>query len=201
MSTELPKVTITDDAAGAFRAAFAEEGSEDIVHLTIDASYKNDLFVGPMEPGELVLTVNGITLAMDPASARRANGVTIDFVDGPSGAGFKLDNPNESPPTKGTRPADLLTWLEAKEQLQFVDARNADERAKAKVSSARWLDETYETELLAMAKTTKLVFMGHHSRGGLDAARRFYDQGFKNVWYVVGGIDAWSTWDPSIPRY
>lgn len=91
--------------------------------------------------------------------------------------------------------------LEGGERLEFVDARGADERAKARVDAARPLDERYESELLAMPKTSKLVFMAHHGRGGQSAARRFFERGFTNVWYVVGGIDSWSTMDPSVPRY
>ena len=91
--------------------------------------------------------------------------------------------------------------LARREEIELVDARGADERAKASVDASRPLDERYESELLAMPKTKKLVFMAHHSRGGQSAAQRFYERGFTNVWYVVGGIDGWSTMDPSIPRY
>ncbi len=203
MSIDEPTVTITEAALRALRDAMDADdvGAEDVLHLTIDPRFQNDLYFGPREPGDVVVTASGITLAMDARTARRADGLTIDFVDGPSGTGFKMDNPNQSPPVKGICPADLVRMLEGGERLEFVDARGADERAKARVDAARPLDERYESELLAMPRTSKLVFMAHHGRGGQSAARRFFERGFTNVWYVVGGIDSWSTMDPSVPRY
>lgn len=197
-----PVITVTDAAASAFRSALEEGDSNDVVHITIDSSYRNDLYVGPPDPGDLILSVNGISVALDAKSARRANGLTIDFVDGATGAGFKLENPNDTPLVRGARPADLLKWLdEDRRSLDLIDVRSAEERKRAFVDLARVFDEACERELLAMPKDRKMVFMGHHSPGGREVAKRFYDQGFTNAQYVVGGIDAWSTWDPNIPRY
>jgi monothiol glutaredoxin len=200
MSTENPTITITEAALRAFRAAAEADDIEtdSVVRLTIDARYQNDLFFGAREPGDVEVTASGLALAMDAASARRADGVTIDFVEGPTGTGFKIENPNLSPPVKGIRPADLRRMLDAREKLVFVDARSAEERAKAQIAAAQPLDEA---ALLAMPKETKMVFMAHHGRGGQSAARRFFDRGFKKACYVSGGIDAWSTMDPSVPRY
>lgn len=202
MSVDLPSVTITEPALRAFRAAEEDDAdSENVLRLTIDAHFQNDLFFGPREAGDVVVVASGITLAMDSGTARRADGLTIDYVEGSGGVGFKLKNPNQDPPVKGVRPADLTRMLEGGEDLLLVDARSADERAKARLDAARPLDERYEKELRAMPKGKQLVFMAHHTRGGLAAARRFFDEGFTNVWYVVGGIDAWSTIDSTIPRY
>lgn len=203
MSVELPTVTITSSALRAFRAAAKAGDSEAgiVLHLTIDAHFQNELFFAPPEDGDVVVTASGLTMAMDARTARRAHGLTIDYVEGVTGAGFKLENPNENPPVKGICPADVVAMLERGEDLELVDVRRADERSKAFVAASRWLDERYERELLARRKTAKLVFMAHHSRGGIAAAQRFFDRGFTNVWYVVGGIDGWSTMDPSVPRY
>lgn len=202
MSVDEPNVTITEAALRALRLAQADEGAEvdHVLHLSIDARFQNDLYFGPRETGDVMITASGMTLAMDASSVRRADGLTIDYVGG-SGGGFKLDNPNQSPVVKGIHPADLVRMLASGEALELVDARGQDERALASVKAARPLDERYESELLAMPRTKKLVLMAHHGRGGQAAAQRFYDRGFTNVWYVVGGIDAWSTMDPSIPRY
>jgi monothiol glutaredoxin len=203
MNDDEPVITVTDAALRAVRIAEADQGAEadSVLHLTVDAHYQNDLYFGPKEPGELVITASGIAIAMDAGTARRVNGVTLDYTSGRGGVGFKIDNPNESPPVKGIHPADLRRMLGRREAIELIDARGADERASASVASSRLLDERYERELLAMPKTEKLVFMAHHSRGGLTAALRFHERGFTNVWYVVGGIDGWSTMDPSVPRY
>jgi len=45
-------------------------------------------------PTDAVFEVEGLTVYVDPVSARYLEGVTIDYVFGMSGAGFKFDNPH-----------------------------------------------------------------------------------------------------------
>ncbi len=172
-----------------------------MLRLTIDASFKNDLYFATIELDDVVVVANGLELAMDSRTAQRANGLKIDFVAAVSGAGFKIENPNERSVVKGIHPADLVRSLEKREKLHFIDLRSEAEHAKAKLGAARRLDEAYQRELDALTKDTKLVFLAHHSSGAQATAHAFYDRGFHNVWYVVGGIDAWATMDPDVPRY
>jgi iron-sulfur cluster assembly accessory protein len=44
-------------------------------------------------PTDAVFEVDGLTVYVDPVSARYLEGVSIDYVFGPTGAGFKFDNP------------------------------------------------------------------------------------------------------------
>ncbi len=197
-----PIITITESALRVLGEAAQEVDATDVLRLSIDAQFQNDLVLGPTEPDDVLVTVSGVTVAMTAATARRADGLKIDYVDDVHGeTGFKLDNPNQSPPAKGICPADLVELLAKREPLEFIDARGEAERARASVAASRALDAEYERELLAMPKTRKLVFMAHHSRGGQSAALRFFERGFTNIWYVVGGIDGWSTMDPDVPRY
>lgn len=197
---EPPHVTITESALEAFRTAAGDANPDEVLHVAIDSHFHNELFFGPAEPKDLVITTQGFTLAMDRNTARRAHGLKIDFLAGPSG-GFKLENPNESSPVKGTRPAEVAEMLRKREKLELVDVREPAERAKAKVDAARPLDAQYEAELLARKKDTRLVFMCHHSSRSRRVAQQYVERGFTNVWYVVGGMDAWSTMDPAVPRY
>jgi monothiol glutaredoxin len=198
---EPPNVTITEPAVTAFRGAAGEADADEALRLSIDAAFQNDLYFGPKQANDIVITSNGITLAMDPATAKRANGVKIDFVQGPGGAGFKIENPNEPPRVKGLRPEDVRDMLQKGEKLHFVDVRTEQERAIAKVDAARLLDAEYARELAALPTDSKLVFMCHHGVRSQNAAQEFVDRGFTNVWNVVGGIEAWSAMDPSVPRY
>lgn len=196
-----PTITITETAVTAFRGASGEADADDALRLSIDARFQNDLFFGPKAPGDLIVTANGITVAMDPATARRANGLVIDFVQGPGGAGFKIDNPNEPPRVRAVQPAELKEQLARGEKFHFVDVRTEGERALAKIEGSRLLDSAYEDELNALPKAEKLVFMCHHGMRSQAAAQRFLERGFTNVWNLVGGIDAWSAIDPKVPRY
>ena len=192
-----PTVTITKAAQRAFRDAAHQAGAGEVLHLTIDAKFHNDLFFGAVEPSDVVVVANELTIAMDSRTARRANGVTIDFVEGPTGVGFKLENPNQSSTIQGVRPADVLHLLRARDKLRLIDVRPEAQRAKAAIDEADPLDPTLE----GISKDEKLVLLGHHSSDGRSAAQQLQKRGFRNVVYVVGGIDAWSTLDPSIPRY
>ena len=51
-------------------------------------------------------------------------------------------------------------------------------------------------------RTPPLAFHCHHGGRSRAAAEHFLKQGFKNVYNLAGGIDAWSKdVDPSIKRY
>lgn len=196
-----PAVTITERALRAFREAEPEAGAGEVLRLSIDSKFHNDLFFAPVEPNDVVIVVDGLRVAMDALTARRADGLRIDYVETPSATGFKLDNPNASSAVHGIRPADVVQMLERREAFQFIDARSEAEWAQARVPGARRLDAAYEAELETLPRGTKLLFLGHHGTDGRAAARPFLERGFEDVWYVVGGIDAWSTLDPDVPRY
>jgi iron-sulfur cluster assembly protein len=57
------------------------------------ASYGMEFAETP-EPGEQVLTANGVRLFVHPMHAPMLNGLVIDFVDELMGGGFKIHNPN-----------------------------------------------------------------------------------------------------------
>lgn len=53
-------------------------------------------FVGPEErrPDDVVQRVGSFDVLTDPESAADLEGATIDFVEGPQGSGFNIENPN-----------------------------------------------------------------------------------------------------------
>lgn len=46
---------------------------------------------------DTVIQFDGIALCVDPASLPYVMGASIDFVEGPMGAGFRIENPNVAP--------------------------------------------------------------------------------------------------------
>lgn len=198
---EPPAIEITEAAVAAFRGAAAEGEAGEALRLSIDARFQNDLFFGPRTAEDVVVTSNGITLALDPATAARARGMKIDFVQTPQGMGFKIDNPNAPPSVKSVRAEELRRWIEAGEKLVLVDVRTPQEHATASVAGFRLLDGELSRELEAQPKDAKLVFLCHHGVRSMAAAERYLERGFTNVWNLAGGIDAWSAMDPSVPRY
>jgi len=197
-----PTITITDTAAKALRQLASRSAGP--LHLSIDAQFQHGLWFGPSEPGALALEVNGIALELDPFSAARANGVTLDAEPRAEGPAFRIDNPNapKSADVRQMSVRELAQRLAGGERLGLFDVRTPDERALAHIDGARLLDAELAAQLEQLDKHTLLVFHCHHGGRSQRAAEHFAALGFTNVWNLAGGIDAWSQEvDANVPRY
>lgn len=195
-----PAITVTERAAKALKGAVSspDEG----IRFEIGPRYDYGLSIGAEEPRDVVVETTGIRLLMDRATAGRANGTMIDYVDTPEGAAFKIQNPNEPPHVKQMTPAELSRRLEAKDDLRLFDVRTEQEQRLARIDQATPLDRTTQIEIMKLPKSTPLVFVCHHGSRSEQAAEFFLSQGFTDVHNLAGGIDAWSVEvDPSVPRY
>ncbi len=198
-----PSIRMSAEAAKEFKEA-AEEGSADVLRLEIDAAFRVDLFFGPKAASDIVVEAGGVTIALDAGTAKRANGLSIDYVDGPDGAGFKIDNPNapKPPPTvKKLSATEVKALLDKDPSVHLFDVRTAAERETAKIERATFLDAAGKAKLEALPKDAAIVFHCHHGVRSLAAAEHYAKQGFTNLHNLEGGIDAWSDLDPSVPRY
>lgn len=197
---EPPRITVTERAAEALRAALASP--EECICLEIDRDFQPGLSVGPRRPGSVLVTDRDVPIALDRLSAGRANGVTIDYVETPQGPAFKIDNPNEPPRVRPLTVRELAEQLAGSAAPRLIDVRTTGERAIAHIPGSRLLDDAYREELLALDKDEALVFYCHHGHRSQRAAEQFVAAGFQRVYNLVGGIDAWSREvDPSVPRY
>ncbi len=199
-ATDPPVLTISDEARRAFLEA--DEGGDDRLRLEVDGSFAYDLFFGPRKPGDFEVVANGVTILVDRASAPRANGMSIAWVETPDGGAFRIENPNEPASVKSLGPRELAAWIGRGEKFELFDVRTAGERDKAKIADARHLDAGGEAYLRGLDKGTTIVFHCHHGMRSRVAAERFLAEGFRKVYNLEGGIDAWSqTVDPKVPRY
>jgi len=199
LEPKTPTITMTEAATQAFEAAAADAGG-DSLRLQIDAQFGHELFFGPRGPGDIDVHVDGLTLLIDRSSAPRADGVSIEFIDGPGG-GFKINNPNEPPKVKQLSAPELKSMLDRREIILF-DVRPENERAVASIAVARPLDAAGQEYLLGLDRGTPIAFHCHHGIRSQAAAQQLLREGFRNVYNLKGGIDAWSqSIDPSVPRY
>jgi monothiol glutaredoxin len=205
---QAPHLTITPQAAAQFRAAFdsPDIDEQDVLRLTIDGRFRNDLSIGARKPDDLEVQSNGVLVVLDRRSARRANGLTIDFVTAADGAGFKIENPNAPPEVRELTVTELARKLEqakaAGERLHLYDVRSEDERELAQIQGAVLLDADTADAIAKLPRETPLYFHCHHGIRSLAAGQHFIEQGFVEVYNVSGGIDAWSQQiDPAVPRY
>ena len=108
----------------------------------------------------------------------------------------------ELPPVRQLTAPDLKALLESGTALELVDVRTGEERAIAAIEGSRLLDQAYHDALLLRDRDTLIVFQCHHGVRSQQAAEYFRGEGFRNLFNLRGGIDAWSVLvDRSVSRY
>ena len=198
-----PKIEITATAAEALQQASAQHGdSGRELHLSVDATFQSHLSIAPRTPADVEAITSGVVLLLDPISASRADGITIDVSDTPNGQAFKVDNPN-APRIQSMSVGELKAALDANDEvLELLDVRTPEERAIAAIPGAVLLNEQEAARIESLPRETKLVLHCHHGGRSQQAAEQFIALGFSQVFNVIGGIDAWSQEiDPDVPRY
>ena len=196
-----PDITITDTAAAAIRPALDDaEGA--VLHLVIDNDFRPQFQLAPPRASDLVAHSNGIAVHFDLASAGRARGLVMDWVEDVAGGGLALRNPNAPRAIPALLPRDVAARVSAG-TITLVDVRPPDERERASLNvDFATLDDDGLERLQALPKDTPLAFLCHHGGRSQQAADHFRGLGFTEVSNIVGGIDAWSRdFDPTIPTY
>jgi monothiol glutaredoxin len=197
-----PTVTVTARAAAELGAALKDGDPGDVIHLTVTPTWEHTLDLGAKEATHVTVEAGGLTLQLDRASAGRANGVSIDFIEAGDGSGFKIENPNRPAMVKQIEAKQLKTLLDNGTVKHLYDVRTEKERAVAKIEGAKLLDDAAMADIEALPKDTHIAFHCHHGNRSRGAAEHFLKQGFTNLYNLAGGIDAWSRdVDPKVPRY
>jgi monothiol glutaredoxin len=197
-----PKVTITPAAAEALRQAAAEHGGAGReLHLSVDAMFQSHLSIAPRTPADVEAITTDLLLLLDPISASRADGITIDVADTPNGQAFRVDNPN-APQVQSMSVRELDAAIKRSDSFELLDVRTPEERAIASIPRAALLNEEEAARIESLPRDSMLVLHCHHGGRSQQAAEQFVSLGFTRVYNVVGGIDAWSLEvDPEVPRY
>ena len=108
---------------------------------------------------------------------------------------------NEPPKVTQLNALELEAMLDQGEIILF-DVRPQHERALAAIAGARPLDAAGQEYLLGLDRDTPIAFSCHHGIRSQAAAQQMLHEGFRHVYNLKGGIDAWSlTIDASVPRY
>ncbi|MBT2766913.1 Grx4 family monothiol glutaredoxin [Stenotrophomonas sp. ISL-67] len=196
-----PNITVTPAAVEMLRGALADAPGASL-QLSIDASFQPNFQLAPHDDSAIAAESNGLRVQFDLTSARRADGITIDWVDDIRGKGLAIDNPN------APKAVQELAVRDADDQrragtLTVVDVRPADERAIAAIEGTfDTFDGDNRARLEALPKDTPLAFLCHHGGRSAQAAEQFRALGFSKVYNITGGIDAWSdAVDNSVPKY
>ena len=197
-----PSISISAEAAAAIKEAGKEAEPGQHLRMVLQRGGQAiDLYFDAPRGSDLRVEQHGITVLFDRASARLANGIAIGFVDGPNG-GFRIDNPNLPAKVGTLTVAELRKMLDAKVPLRLLDVRTDRERTIARIAGDQSLEELARQDLDGLAKDTMLVLYCHHGTRSQAAAEQLVARGFRNVWNLSGGIDAWARQiDPTVARY
>ena len=110
--------------------------------------------------------------------------------------------PNEPPKVKEMSVKELYEKLQQETPLRLIDVRREDEWNTARLEKAELLNPDLMEELLEEPQDTMIVFQCHHGHRSRRAAEQMVAHGYREVYNLEGGIDAWSQEvDSSVPRY
>ena len=197
---DAPQIDVSDAAKSAFADAMSQDPAA-VLRLEVSPRFEHELSLDAPKKGDFSIDSNGVRLVVDRDSAKRANGLKIDYVP-EGGGGFKIDNPNEPARVKQLAPTALKAMMDADETFELVDVRTDEEREIAAIAGSRLLDQEGQRYLEGLEKSASIVFFCHHGGRSQAAAEHFLQQGFTKVYNLAGGIDAWSqAVDPKVARY
>lgn len=197
-----PVITISEQAARMIREAAEQAGDGVGVHMSIDPRFQAQFQLRPVEGHEVVAESAGIRIHFDLASVPRAQGVVIEWVESARGAGLAVRNPNAPPEVRALAPGELARMV-ADRNLLVVDTRGPQEREIAALPlTHEVLDESTIERLSALPKDRPIAFLCHHGVSSQRAAEHFRGLGFREVYNVEGGIEAYARdVDQTVTRY
>lgn len=197
-----PQLSISPAAAEAIQRAMASAEPGSALHLSVDPRFNAQFQLKRPTGHELVTEAEGIRVHVDLASAPRANGIHIDWVEDVRGAGLAISNPNAPPAVKSISVRELHDRIIAG-AIDVIDVRPAHARAIAPFPEPHdVLDESSAERLATLPKDMPIAFLCHTGNSSRQAAEHFREQGFHDLYNVEGGIDAWSVEiDQGVPRY
>lgn len=200
LSVRTPRVTLTDAARAELGAAIESPG--ECIRLDVSSSFEHDLAVGVPDPRDVIVDAGGVRVSLPRSAIARADGIVIDLMQTPEGPAFKITNPNEPARVKRISPAELHARLERGDDLLLVDVRTKEELEIAKIEQGRMLDAALHAEIGSGPRDRPIVLYCHHGSRSQAAAEELAQQGFRDVYNLVGGINAWSMdVDPDVPMY
>ena len=196
----VPVLHISPAAARAIAQALDNAESGLALHLSVDARFQSQFQLKPLKGNEIMAEAEGIKVYFDLASAPRANGISIDWIEDVRGSGLAIDNPNAPAKVQSLSVEALNKDLQ---NYRVIDVRPQHARAIAEFPHPHdVLDEDSFETLAALPKETPLAFLCHHGNSSRQAAEHFRGLGFTHLFNVEGGIDAWAEQiDKAVPRY
>lgn len=194
----LPTITCSDTILNLFRQSIQQYGGG--VHLDISPEFQYDISIGPKQAHEHEVLVDGVAIYVSRGTAKRANGLHLDYAEGENG-GVIINNPNEAT-VQDLSVEELAQWLTEKKDFILLDVRQPHEVEVSKISGSVLYDAQAQQDVLSLPKDHTIVLHCRSGARSLRAGKDLVAQGYTNVYNVVGGINEWATKiDTSLPVY
>lgn len=201
-SSVAPHVDISTAAQSAMKNAAKDSPENEYVRISVDVDFEHGLSFDQKHSGDFLISFDGFSVIIDPYSAVRANNLAIDYIEDNLDAGFAFSNPNEPPMVEELSVDELHSWHKNKKDMLVIDVRPKTEWDKANINFARLLSEMSDRDIDNLDKDQIIVFHCHHGGRSKRMAENFRLKGFRKIYNLTGGIDAWSKHvDSSVPVY
>lgn len=184
-----PEIHITAEAMTQIQA-FLDQYPDQFLHFSVTPDWDARFEVGPRGGHEIAAEVDGLVVLMDLATAQKAKGATIDWIETMQGAGLKLDLPGAPPPVQSIDASTLQARLNAGEDLWVVDTRPEPDRQAKPLSFAKPLDADMMAQLKAADPMQPVVFVCHVGITSLKIAEHYRKQGLQQLFNLEGGVEA-----------
>ncbi len=184
-----PEITITPKAAEQIQAFLAQYPGQ-YLHFSVTSDWDARFEVGPRGGHEIASEVEGMTVLMDLATAQKAKGATIDWVETMQGAGLKLDLPGAPPAVASMTASELKDRLAKGEDLWVIDTRPEPDRVAKPVAFSEPLDADTMAKLKEANPDQAIVFMCHVGITSQKIAEHYRKQGLRKLFNLEGGVEA-----------
>jgi len=201
VAPKAPVLHLSDAFVAAIHSAMESAGGNGMTRLQISPRFEYGIGMSQEAPGDFKVEASGLTILVDASTAERADGLRLDFRDGPSG-GIVIDNPNEPPSVRRLDVDSYKAMRDLNEPHHLLDVRTKEEWDIAHLEGATLLDDDGMNALEEIPKDATIVVYCHHGIRSAQAAGQLLQKGYRTVYNLEGGIDAWSLQvDQGVPRY
>ena len=195
-----PQIEIGEAAIAMLRTAITDAGGDVVVRMDIDPQYRTRLHLAQPDPNAITHDRRRHPRGVRPRRRTPRARPAIDWADDARGRGLVIENPNAPPVVKSMTPAEAMARRDAG-TLRIVDVRPSEERALAAIGGEVLNFDDGLEPIDALPKDTALAFLCHHGNRSAQAAEHFRQQGFREVYNIAGGIDAWADVEPGVAKY
>lgn len=184
------QISITDKAKENILSGIQDIGSH-VLMLNIDSQFNTRFSIEEPKGYELTSKIDEITIYMDIGTAKRADGIQIDWVEDLQGAGLVINNPNQPKPVNQISKEQLKEGVEKDIYQHIYDVRSEEMFMAQTIPGAVRLDKENMKAIEALDKDTPLVFVCSIGKSSQGACEFYRKKGFTNVNNLIGGVTDW----------